>query len=209
MSTQTGVDYAALADVVREEILRAGYIANSCILAARMTGIVLRQLGVSGVEAMACEVDAFSPAYVAMRKVAYELDRELTEAEADEFVAAGAWRTMLSFSEPPGGFVNNRLGRKGYNGHVVTLIDRAQMIDPMLAQVNRPAKQLLVEPPFAWTIDYDEARTRGHVTTAANGTICVHRLVPGRKDFTSAPDWKLVPTADETIGRIMDRLTAE
>jgi hypothetical protein len=209
VSTRTGVDYAVLADVVREEILRAGYIDNSCILAARMAGIVLRQLGVSGVEAMACEVDVFSPSYVAMRKVAWELDRELTEAEADEFVAAGAWRVMLSFSEPAEGFVNNRAGRRGYNGHVVTLIDRAQMIDPTLPQVNRPERQLLVEPPFAWAIDYDAARTRGHVMTAANGTICVHRLVPGRKDFTRAPDWRLVPTADETIGRIMDRLTAE
>lgn len=200
--------YRTIASVVAEEIEAAGIRRSSCILAARLTGIALRALGFASVEAMACELNAYSPAYVAMLVAVDGLGRPLAEDELDAFIAAGAWRVMLEFGPAPEGVLDRRHAeRPGYEGHVVTLVGRAVLIDPTLAQANRPAKELLLDPALtAVEIDYDAARTEGAYHKSENGTMLRRTLIPGRKDFTRAPDWRLRAEIAPVLGEVFARL---
>lgn len=208
MAAHAGINYEKVADIVREEI-RAGYVPNACILAARMTTLALREFGVEA-EAMACTLDVLSPAYVRLVDYAQQLGHELTAEEMAPFVADGAWRVELNFGPVTPGMVNRR--GSGYNGHVVALAEeRTWLLDPTLEQVNRPKKGLIVEPPYAYPISSEE---REITMRATNGTLLRYVLIPGRKDFARAPDWiprepRRKALFDRTLGRIIDRVEKE
>lgn len=204
------IDYERVAEVVREAIF-AHYIPNSCIAAARVTTRALRHFGIHS-EAMACELEAYSPAWIAMAEHAAEVGRQLTAEEVKPFQKAGAWRVQLKFGKAEDGVVDNRRPHMvaGYHGHVVTLVEgRTRIVDPTLAQVDRPEKHLVVTPPFTCEIDYEQARTGRHVEVR-NGSALLYKLLPGRRDFVKAPDWR-TPGAERTrtMGIVLARVITQ
>lgn len=198
------MNYERVADIVREEI-RADYVPNACILAARVATLALREFGVQA-EAVAAELDAFSPAYVRMVEYGRSLGRELTEEEVGRFAAEGAWRMSVTAEPARPGVLDHR-SPNGYQGHVVVIAeDRRWLLDPTLDQVNRPQKGLVVEPPFAYRIMPDD--WEGLVVRNEAGVVVAYRLTPGRRDFTKAPDWRSrrEPTRRATFERVLGRI---
>lgn len=201
----TAMNYELLSDIVREE-LAPGYRPNACIVAARVTGLVLARLGIDS-QAIACELDAFSPAYVQMMHASMALDRQPDAAEIADWAERGAWRVSASFSPPHPGMVNHRT-ENGYFGHVVTLADeRRWLIDPTIAQVDRPQKGLVVKPPYAFALAPEDYAGRFLAVETAAGTVLAYRLLPGRRDFTRTPDWRAPGPRKAAMRCVIDRVT--
>jgi hypothetical protein len=207
------MNYGRVSDIVREEI-RSDYVPNACILAARVATLALREFGVQA-EAVAVELDAFSPAYMRMVEYGRSLGRELTQEEVGRFAAEGAWRMSVTAEPARPGVLDHR-SPNGYQGHVVVIAeDRRWLLDPTLAQINRPQKGLVVEPPFVHRIMPDDWND-GHLgVRTGTGVVVAYRLTPGRRDFTKAPDWRSRreparrATFERVLGRIVQRIEKE
>lgn len=183
------MDYGKVADIAREQLAEVGYPVNSCILAARLVTIALGRLGVQA-EAMACTLDVFSPAYIELMQLVKARGGDTPTAEEfAEYHARGAWRLSVINGPAPEGVEDNRRG--GYNGHVVILAERRNvMLDPTLPQVNRSHKGIEIEPPYAWEIDWREVSQSGLVMASSTGAHMIYRFEPKRRDFVLAQDWR-------------------
>lgn len=199
------MNFALLSDIVREE-MRFEYVPNACIAAARITTLTLRRFGVP-CQAVACELDAFSPAYVRMVNDTRRSGRDPSDADVARYAAEGAWRVSAT-SDPAHPGMLDRRDEHGYHAHVVTLAeDHHWLVDPTLGQVDRPDKDLVVERPYAFELTPEDWSERLLGIAMDNGTMLAYRFLPGRRDFVKAPDWRAAGARLAAMTRVIDRVT--
>jgi hypothetical protein len=183
--------------LVIEGVMReAGFQASASIAAARVTTVALDRLGVSGAVAVACQLDAVTPATLEMLQSActrgIPLD-ELSKAEQEEWERRGAvWVSLID--QTPG---------RSYSGHVVTVLDDGWLLDPTLAQASRPDRGMPLGPS-AFRLD-DLA---GPISIRLDsGATLMYRLDRAHRGFRAAPAWRDVPRLQATVSRVVEGLS--
>jgi hypothetical protein len=139
---------------------------------------------------LACSLHVFNPAYVKAMMDGWRGERWDGGEPLDDEHAR--WLTMESGAHAVAIAEGGRRpdGRRGFDAHLVTLVERRYVLDLTLHQVNRPHKNIVVEPHF---FEVDSAFVRGGVPAIFDSNGCVMRYwVVHRNDFVVAPDWREV-----------------
>jgi len=156
-----------------------GFDRDTCILHTRATCDALRAMGVT-VRPLTCRLVVANAAYG-------RLANELKRMPTTEDLAAHPEAHNLGV-----GFGRVR-GDRGYDGHVIAVVDGRWGLDLTLDQANRPLKNIALEPHyFAATREF----LRGDEPFAMRMNDCYvqYVAVPDDRGFLHAADWTMPPT---------------
>lgn len=161
-----------------------GFNPDSCILATRVAILALGEFGIKATP-IVCRVDILNAAYAkAMREGRLE-PGSLTDADAKVLQEEGCW--ALCIGDPRHEGVLRPDGRRGFNGHVVALVERKWVLDLTIHQASRPNKDINLEPhhfeaPSGFIHGYEPLVGRDESVWLRYQRIANQR-------FLQAPDW--------------------
>jgi hypothetical protein len=174
-----------LVDTIPEQMTKAGYNRDSCILHTRIAVDVLRQLGVRA-RPLAARVTAGNASWTALCK---QLNRyPLPDEWSDE-----TWCLGIGFGADP------RKERPGYDGHVIAVVNERWGLDLTLDQASRPAKGMRFAPHY-WRVTPEFLRGDAiDALATTDGSIVVYQALPEERGFLTVPDWTLARKVGASI----------
>jgi hypothetical protein len=167
-----------------------GLARRTCIAHTRVAPIVARQAGYRA-EPLACQLVVLNGKAFAR---ATELGRELT---ADEYQDGdGMWSLGIGYGQSP--------GTKGYDAHVVTIVERKYVLDLTLDQATRPQHDIHLRP--GWFPMPDGFMAGDSAPGVVNGSFVRYTAMPEDRKFLTVPDWVLIRPSDPIVRRVTTAL---
>jgi hypothetical protein len=203
MKTKVNVEVAldVLERTVPELLAAQDIRPDVCVGATRIACLALAEVGIKA-SPLTTRVDAMSPRY----RQAVERG-ELEAAKGDSHLlhrigAEGGWTVVIGHPDN-----EERLrpdGSRGFNGHLVALVERRWVLDLTIQQANRPAKNMIFEPHhFAVTPGF----MGGAPTIMVNERGCALVYVRIENNtYAVAPDWTKVRRDDRIVRETARRL---
>lgn len=183
-----------------------GFLPDVCILATRAATLALAQVGIPS-QPLACKLMAFSPKYVRLAE-AGTLQEAATSMTPEEARQAGI--RQVTIGDPA---IEGKLrpdGRRGFNAHLVALVEGRFFLDLTLDQVRRGLPGLDEFGPFYFEPPQEIlrpflARERPLAGSNSEGGALRYERV-ATTQFLQAPDWKLVNPTDRIVRRAVRHL---
>jgi hypothetical protein len=200
------LDVEAALDVLEDTIPpllgAAGIKPDVCVGATRIACLALAEVGIKA-SPLPVRVQAMSARYRAAL-VGGEIAAVSSEEEAQRLAAEGAHMVDIGHPHNEGRIRSD--GSRGYNAHLVALVERRWVLDLTIPQVNRPAKGIWFEPlHFAATREFmggtplvfrnDEGATLVYVRVENN-------------TYLVAPDWTTIRRDDRLVRATAAKLRA-
>jgi hypothetical protein len=149
-----------------------------CILSTRIAIEVAARFHVL-LRPLPVQLCAFNPAMVARINLANRMPRDLDETH--RWCQNGAWGVGIGY-----GHTNRRMP-EGFDGHLVA-VSQQWFLDSALKQVERPARDLYVDPYAVLPVDALRLR-KPHCHVTPRGVVLLYMAAPDRIAFLQARDW--------------------
>lgn len=162
-----------LLEVVPPIMREIGYSQRTCVLQTRIATVVLREQGVRA-RPLACDLLVGNAAWL---RLMGELGRypNVNEFRGEEWTVGVA-------AENPDPAV------PGYNGHVVTVVEEAHVLDLTVDQASRPQKGIVLTP-VRWIAPGGFLTGEAPALFDVGGCLVKYDARPRDEDFMRAPDW--------------------
>lgn len=203
MKTKTGVGAAldALEDTLPSLLTSYGVGQDVCVLATRVACLALSEVGLKA-SPLPCRVQAFSPRY---RRALEAGEIEAANGDTDavaRLVAEGAH--VVDIGHPDNEGLPRPDGRRGYNAHLVALVERRWVVDLTIQQASRPTKSMVFEPHhFRVTPAF---MAGGPITLRTDDYSTLVYVRVDNNTYTVAPDWTNVRRDDRLVRTTAERL---
>lgn len=169
-----------------------GAVVNNCILATRLIVLASQMVGIRA-SALPCGVIGLSP------DLAAHLDNDGPWGPE-----APGWSVAIGHRTGNANVFDKTHQVRGYNGHLVAILDDTLMVDTSIGQIVRPKHDLIVKP-FAAPVDRAFIRGEQKVRfDSANGTAVLYEARNDDTDYLTAPDWAETPKRDRDL--VLDTL---
>lgn len=196
----------ALVEGVPALLESKGFNRDVCVLATRLACLALGEVGFKA-SALPTRFDGYSPTYVQGVKdgtigEGAQPPREVLERLREQ----GAWTVKIGHPENEG--VARPDGRRGYNAHLVTLVERRYVLDLTIGQASRPAKRMFFTPH--WFRATPEFMAGEPVVFESDGSMGTYIRIENNT-YTVAPDWTLIGRSDplvQAVARLVPRRRA-
>jgi hypothetical protein len=203
MAMKTKVNVKRALDVLEEAVPAAlassGAAPDVCVAATRIACLALAEVGIKA-SPLPVRLQAMSPRYTA----AVERNElgSVDEAGAKRLADEGAH--MVDIGHPDNDGRPRPDGRRGYNAHLIALVERRWAVDLTIGQASRPAKNMIFAPHhFAVTPAFMAGEPL--VFRTDNGATLVYVRVDNNT-FVVAPDWQKVRRDDWLVRSTTQRL---
>jgi hypothetical protein len=174
-----------LCDVIPPIMTAHGLTRRTCIAHTRLATIVARQAGIRA-EPLACKLVILNDqAFVR----AQELGRELAADDYED----GMWSLGIGYGQDP--------EQKGYDGHVVTVIERRWVLDLTLDQADRPQHNIHLRPGWFALPERFLSGEEG-ATGILDGTFLRYTAMPDDRGFLTVPDWVKLRPSDPIVRQV-------
>jgi len=164
----------------------AGLGRGTCILHTRIATLLARKAGVRA-RPLTCALTVANAEWLAL---AEELDRM---PDVEEW-RGGEWALGIGQGKAP--------GQKGYDGHVVVVVEDRWVLDLTLDQANRPQHGIEVRPGY-FRVERDWLRGGRRIAFRRNGAFIQYEARPEDRGFLAVPDWTEVRANQPLIRRIL------
>lgn len=184
----------ALVQGVPSLLERNGFNRDVCVLATRLACLALGEVGIKA-SALPTRFDGYSPAYVqGVKDGTIAEDVTTTPEDLARLREHGAWTVKIGHPENEG--VARPDGRRGYNGHLVTLVERRYVLDLTIGQASRPSKGMFFMPH--WFRATPEFMAGEPVVFESDGSMATYIRIDNNT-YAVAPDWTLIGRSDPLV----------
>lgn len=192
----------AVADYLARETRRVmdegngdkAYGADACIAAARITSEVAQRFG-HRARPLSVRATVLNEPYARLLEEIGPIDKE----NQARYVREGAWSVVVGHHDEQESMKTEQKrlleGRRpGWNGHVVTILGEAFIIDPTIVQTARPERGITFPRNEAAAPEREVMRAflKGETILGgehANGVTVIYEAFPADKSFVMSRDW--------------------
>lgn len=164
---------------------RWGFMPDSCVLMTRVAVLALTSLGVRATP-FPVRMDVYSPGWLRAMQEGWDPTQAAMPAwSVDQLQAYRAW--VVQVGHPDGEHRLRPNGRRGFNAHLLALVENRYLVDTTLHQAARPKHDIAVAPHW---FPADRGMLRGELTTQVilDGSLIQYRRLDD-PSYLSAPDW--------------------